>query len=1045
MIDRYDAFISYKHAELDSDIAATVQRQLEHFHVPGSIRKLTGKNKISRIFRDKEELPITSSLTDTISRALAVSDNLIVICSTKTKESIWVDREIRTFLQTHDRSHVFTVLADGEPFEVIPEVLLYEEESYFDGFGNHQINRKPIEPLSCDYRIGKKAANKIEIPRLAAAIIGCSYDELINRSRQYAMRRMTAIMTGVVALSVGFGAYMFYSSVRVNNALKESLKNQSRYLASESESLLSDERRIPALQLALAALPSESDPSRPVTCEAIRALTDASLAYKPSDGFDYAPYWNFQMPSPVKEIAPSQGGKYLAVRDSGNLVKCWNPYTHEELLTVGSGGSEVLSMLSLDDDRLLIIYENRADLYGIEAEKLIWSFDVDGLNLFDGGCFLTNENTVVFSSKYGFYSIVDLKDGSMLEYDMFSDISEDKELKHVEYYGYKMAPTKDKLAFAVYDTNYDFQIGILDLKTKEVTYSDTYDQRIENMCWDRDGLLYASMREKNVVTTGWADSRFYNYIPNTTKIVAFDATDFSEKWTYSFDSNEAERGSGFFYLEVTDSIFYYVGNMGAWLDATTGEELGLYDTNDTIIGCTDTDNSGRPFFFTYSGLVVMPFEDGGKYAITTMKMSPSNTIIASIIGGMFFVRDGDTEVTGYMINMRDTEFTVISDEISPTGFDENYYMSDDYLTFMRGGQYSIYDTKGKKYIGSVSLDKAFGKEADDLYMLPAYDGKLYLQYIDDQQNLVLGSIDAKTLQTETTVYAKNYVTSVPFGSMHENMYLFITVEDDVQVIHQVDLSTGEELEYTPKNASSRVTAPRYIEDSDYGATAGDVDRLMNLSTGKEIAIEPAEDWQVTLMLGYDKKSDTFVRTDGVHIELINSRGKVTKRLSDPGSAVIGMKFYGDYFLAACSDGSLYKYSTANGKLLDKTDLTVTYFARKDQITRVDTALQTLGEEDKDYTCWFTGDQENGLVYVQVGSTMDIIDMDDFYEITSIENSLGYHQPSDTFWAYSINNEDESCDVGYYRHYTLEELIDKAKDSLSGSELSDEMKAKYGLK
>ena len=158
-----------------------------------------------------------------------------------------------------------------------------------------------------------------------------------------------------------------------------------------------------------------------------------------------------------------------------------------------------------------------------------------------------------------------------------------------------------------------------------------------------------------------------------------------------------------------------------------------------------------------------------------------------------------------------------------------------------------------------------------------------------------------------------------------------------------------------------------------------------------------------------------------------------------------MKFYGDYFLAACSDGSLYKYSTANGKLLDKTDLTVTYFNRKDQKTKVDTALQTLGEEDKDYVCWFTGDEENGLVYIQVGSTMDIIDMDDFYEITSIENSLGYHQPSDTFWAYSINNEDESCDVGYYRHYTLEELIDKAKDSLSGSELSDEMKAKYGLK
>ena len=66
MIDHYNAFISYKHAPLDSKIAARVQRKLEHFSVPPKIAKSCGKKKIERVFRDKDELPITSDLSETI-------------------------------------------------------------------------------------------------------------------------------------------------------------------------------------------------------------------------------------------------------------------------------------------------------------------------------------------------------------------------------------------------------------------------------------------------------------------------------------------------------------------------------------------------------------------------------------------------------------------------------------------------------------------------------------------------------------------------------------------------------------------------------------------------------------------------------------------------------------------------------------------------------------------------------------------------------------------------------------------------------------------
>ena len=99
MIDFYNAFISYRHAPLDSAIATHVQRKLEHFHVPHKLKKKLKREKITRIFRDKDELPITSDLSNTIEEALFNSDFLIVLCSTNTHLSTWVEREIKLFLQ----------------------------------------------------------------------------------------------------------------------------------------------------------------------------------------------------------------------------------------------------------------------------------------------------------------------------------------------------------------------------------------------------------------------------------------------------------------------------------------------------------------------------------------------------------------------------------------------------------------------------------------------------------------------------------------------------------------------------------------------------------------------------------------------------------------------------------------------------------------------------------------------------------------------------------------------------------------------------------
>ena len=121
---KYDIFISYKHEELDKAVAARLQRKLEQYKIPREIKLKIGKKKIERVFRDEEELSISSDLGKEIEGQLKESEYLLLVCSKKTKDSPWVLREIETFLKYQDIDHVLPVLIEGEPEEVFPEIIL---------------------------------------------------------------------------------------------------------------------------------------------------------------------------------------------------------------------------------------------------------------------------------------------------------------------------------------------------------------------------------------------------------------------------------------------------------------------------------------------------------------------------------------------------------------------------------------------------------------------------------------------------------------------------------------------------------------------------------------------------------------------------------------------------------------------------------------------------------------------------------------------------------------------------------------------------------
>jgi hypothetical protein len=268
-------------------------------------------------------------------------------------------------------------LVNGEPRDVIPEILQYEERTLAAEDGSEQTVKMPIEPLSCDYRMPFRKAKKEELPRLASGLIGCAYDEIMNRQRQYRLKRLTAIFSIAFAVVLGFAGYMFYSRTQIHKNYLESLKNQSKYLANESGKLLEKAQRIPALQLALEALPKSDGDDRPITAEAVKALTDATLAYESNNGVNIHAAWNYNMPNEVTDFKLTEDGKYIALLDKGSTVGLWDTQTHDQIMYLDDAGSRVRGIGFADNDSLITWTDTKVCCYDSNSGKMRWEYTLN--------------------------------------------------------------------------------------------------------------------------------------------------------------------------------------------------------------------------------------------------------------------------------------------------------------------------------------------------------------------------------------------------------------------------------------------------------------------------------------------------------------------------------------------------------------------------------------------------------------------------------------------------------------------------------------------
>lgn len=360
---KYKAFISYRHLPLDKEVATSLQNYLEKF-------KQSKKEDSWRIFRDESELPTSSNLSEDIHNALCDSEFLIVICSKALKESKWCLEEINTFKNLHNGTtdKILTILIEGTPSESFPKELCVSNRIRETEKGSI-CEEVEVEPLAAnivaDSKSEREKRKKTEFIRIAAPLLGVSYDELYNRRKRDEIRRKTTIF-GVIAasisvFSIAFGMYSYTMQTKLNEQLKltqqanekvqeqleiSQLENAKNYVT-QSEFYAKENKWRDSIECAIKSFEIKED-KEPLLTKSVELLANQLGVFETKNKL---PIKRFAHKDFVDNIWFLMNGKRLLVRDVQGYLYLWN---------VGNGELIWESDFSVETDD--VVLENQTDL-----------------------------------------------------------------------------------------------------------------------------------------------------------------------------------------------------------------------------------------------------------------------------------------------------------------------------------------------------------------------------------------------------------------------------------------------------------------------------------------------------------------------------------------------------------------------------------------------------------------------------------------------------------------------------------------------------------
>ena len=710
---RYDAFISYRHSELDKFVAEELHKQLENFKVPKNIAKKSDKKKINRIFRDKDELPITSNLADPILNALQQSEYLIVICSPRLKESLWCKREIENFIAMHGRENVLAVLVEGEPSESFPEELLYREKTVTDANGETKVIKEPVEPLAADVR-GKnkkeiKKLIKTEMLRLLASMLGCHYDDLKQRHKERKMKRMLALAAVVCFVGIAFGTISSVMALKIHNQKEqidkqywEALKTNAKMSAENAIELLETGDRITAIQVAKDLLPKDLDNQTiPYTAEAYYALTESLYTYAMGDIL--RPVFKIKENAEITDIEISNDSNKIYVRTKYDKLTVWDIPNKKicfevDLNKLGDVGLYDKNISFLGEDKIAILTRKEILILDLEDNE---DGEV-GLRISNGDSFSVRR---VIGDPYGKYvvgvydeevCVYDATNGTLL-YEFTAPENLEIQSNDVLFRGEKefiVVSGSDSLD----EEKMDFEFQVMDLTTGElITQFSVPYGRLAQVGVAYDAVFIAVNGASKEMTS------IYDTVDDA-DIYCFSAKTGEKRWEYHV-KEEFINKIVVPYLDYECFLFESYAQITA-LDASTGELIGVFGFSGTITEIFPLQTPDSYVVFTKDGRRInfIPkqnynVENVGKFVSGTTNMKQIEWGSDFLVSMPYSSKE--LIVYGWYKDEGAEEVLEFDDTLSNFVVSENgkYSVAETY-----NDELLVIDNKTKEIIGSITCD-----------------------------------------------------------------------------------------------------------------------------------------------------------------------------------------------------------------------------------------------------------------------------------------------------------------------------------------------------
>ena len=342
----YDAFISYRHLQLDKAVAKKLHTLLETYHIPSDIAKICGKKKMGKVFRDEEELPLAVSLSENIEYALENSEWLIVICTPALLQSKWCMKEIDYFIEHGKRDRILCVLADGSPETSFPEQL-----TTIDG----PDGPKSVEPLAANIVSSdiKNTLKKLgsEKLRILAPMLGVGYDDLRKRAKRRRMRILATAAAAVVVVGAAASFYVGTQNRKKAELLLEKQRNQIGELLEKADASVAGNEKIAAASSLLDALEISKQAGGLRKDEILGGLRKA-VYIEPFSVISNFGSQNIR----ILDAVASPDGKHVLGIVNNNSVACMDCATGEILYQVTGSNSQINSLsISPDGQRFLAV------------------------------------------------------------------------------------------------------------------------------------------------------------------------------------------------------------------------------------------------------------------------------------------------------------------------------------------------------------------------------------------------------------------------------------------------------------------------------------------------------------------------------------------------------------------------------------------------------------------------------------------------------------------------------------------------------------------